>query len=51
MDDLGFTSFSTVFKSYQDNVQPGDNEILSAMEPCLQLKRTPSQAGLDSIDQ
>ena len=34
-----FTSFSTVFPSYQDDGQV-INEMLSAMDPHLQLKRS-----------
>ena len=47
-----FTSFSTVFQSYKANGQvisgqwAGDNERLSAMEPCLRLKRSSPQVGL-----
>ena len=41
-----FTSFSTVFQSYQDDGQVGDNGRLCAMEPCLRLERSSPQARL-----
>ena len=43
--DWDFTSFSTVFQSYQVRWE-GDNERLCAMEPRLRLKRFPPPAGI-----
>ena len=41
-----FTSFSTVYQSYQDKV---DNETLCAMELCLRWSRFRLKRGLNSV--